>query len=195
MFQLGLTGGIGSGKTLVCSVFEKLGVPVYYADVEAKNLMNSDPVLKGQIVEIFGEGVYSGGILKREVLAERVFGHSEMLNKLNAVVHPAVSLDYLKWVKLQGDSAYVVEEAAILFESGANKHMDFTVLVFAPVDLRIQRVMMRDQSDKVQVEKRMKHQMSDEEKKKLADHIIYNDGKQMLLPQIIELHNKILNKE
>ena len=106
-----------------------------------------------------------------------------------------MSLDYLKWVKLQGDSAYVVEEAAILFESGANKHMDFTVLVFAPVDLRIQRVMLRDHADKVQVEKRMKHQMSEEEKKKLADHIIYNDGQQMLLPQIIELHNKILNKE
>lgn len=194
MVQLGLTGGIGSGKTLVCSVLEKFGVPVYYADTEARRLLNSDEELHRNIVDVFGREVYNGNSLNREVLADKVFGNPVMLAKLNALVHPAVRKDYSHWVELQKSAPYVVEEAAILFESGASKFLDATVLIYAPEMVRILRVMQRDGVDEESVRRRMKHQMDEEEKKKLADQIIYNDEKEMLLPQIVELHNRILKK-
>ena len=194
MVQLGLTGGIGSGKTLVCSILEKFGVPVYYADTEARRLMNTDEELHRNIVDVFGREVYSGNSLNREVLADKVFGDQVMLAKLNALVHPAVRKDYSHWVELQKSAPYVVEEAAILFESGASKFLDTTVLIYAPEMVRILRVMQRDGVDEESVRRRMKHQMDEEEKKKLADQIIYNDEKEMLLPQIVELHNRILKK-
>ncbi len=196
MYQVGLTGGIGSGKTLVCSVLEKLGVPVYYADVEARRLMNEDQAVLKQIVELFGRETYRGGFLDRTFLAQRVFGYPEMLAKLNAIVHPAVRNDYSRWVGRQYDAPYVVEEAAILFESGANRFFDRSVLVYAPEALRISRVMLRDRVEEKEVRRRMMHQM-DEKKmkkmKKMADDIIINDGKEMLLPQIIRIHQEILN--
>ena len=194
MVQLGLTGGIGSGKTLVCSVLEKFGVPVYYADTEARRLLNSDEELHRNVVDVFGREVYNGNSLNREVLADKVFGNPVMLAKLNALVHPAVRKDYSHWVELQKSAPYVVEEAAILFESGASKFLDTTVLIYAPEMVRILRVMQRDGVDEESVRRRMKHQMDEEEKKKLADQIIYNDEKEMLLPQIVELHNRILKK-
>ena len=193
MFRVGLTGGIGSGKSLVCSIFEKLGVPVYSADAEARKLMNTDSELKTSIVKMFGDQAYSKDGLDREFLAGSVFGDDEKLSGLNKLVHPAVRKDFNRWVALQSGSPYVVEEAAILFESGAHREMDLSVLVYAPEELRINRVMERDQADREDVLNRMGHQMSEEEKMKLAGHIIYNDGTQMLLPQVIELHNKILN--
>jgi len=194
MVQVGLTGGIGSGKTLICSIFEKLGVPVYYADVEAKRLMNLDVELKQQIVELFGTEAYKGESVDRKFLADRVFGDFDLIAKLNQLVHPAVRMDYLKWVELQTESFYVMEEAAILFESGVHLLMDFTVLVSAPEDIRIRRVMQRDQTSREQVISRMKHQMGEDEKMKYADYIIYNDEKQMLIPQVIAFHEKILNE-
>ncbi len=194
MVQVGLTGGIGSGKTLVCSIFEKLGVPVYYADSEAKRLMDLNIDLKRGIVELFGEEAYKGGSLNRKLVAERVFGNFDLISKLNLLVHPAVRKDYLQWVEEQSGHIYVMEEAAILFESGAHKKMDLTVLVSAPEALRIQRVMQRDQTDKEQVIRRIEHQMSEEERIKYADFIICNDEKQMLLPQIISLQEKMLNE-
>jgi len=193
MYQVGLTGGIGSGKTLVCSVLEKLGVPVYYADVEAIRLMNGDQDVLKQIVELFGRETYRGGSLDRAFLAQRVFGYPEMLAKLNAIVHPAVRNDYSLWVGRQHDTPYVVEEAAILFESGANRFFDRSVLVYAPEVLRISRVMQRDGVEEKGVRRRMMHQMDEKEMKELADDIIINDGKEMLLPQIIRIHQKILN--
>lgn len=192
MFRVGLTGGIGSGKSLVCSILEKLRVPVYYADAEAKRLMNSDPVLKTQIMDLFGDKAYSGGSLDRKYLAGRVFGDGELLASLNSVVHPAVREDFKRWADLQKGVPYVVEEAAILFESGAHRELDQAVLVYAPVELRISRVMERDGCDRESVLRRMDHQLSEEELKKLADHVIVNDGQQMLLPQVIELHHKLL---
>lgn len=194
MFQVGLTGGIGSGKTLVCSVLEKLGVAVYYADVEARNLMNNDSGLKSQIEEEFGKEAYRNGTLNREFLAGKVFADSVLLAKMNALVHPAVRMHYSEWVGLQVNVPYVVEEAAILFESGSDQFMDLSVLIYADEELRIQRVMQRDGTDREQVKRRMSMQISEEEKKKRADYLIYNDGREMLLPQIIKLHNRIVKR-
>jgi dephospho-CoA kinase len=195
MFRVGLTGGIGSGKSLICSILEKLRVPVYYADAEAKRLMNNDPDLKIQIVDLFGEQAYRQDSLDRKYLAERLFGDEEMLAAMNKVVHPAVREDFNRWTNLQKEAPYVVEEAAILFESGAHVELDYTVLAYAPAEIRISRVMDRDGTDRESVLKRMGHQLSEEEKKKLADYIILNDGQQMLLPQVIELHNKLLKRK
>jgi dephospho-CoA kinase len=192
MFQVGLTGGIGSGKSLVCSVLEKLGAPVYYADSQARMLMASDPELIRKIIELFGEEAYLANTLNRGYLARRVFGNAEMLSRLNALVHPAVRRDYEGWVTKQQDVPYVVEEAAILFESGAHRRLDRTVLVYAPEDLRISRVMKRDGVDEDHVRQRMRHQMDEEEKRNLADMVIMNDESEMLLPQIIEVHTEIL---
>lgn len=194
MFQVGLTGGIGSGKTLVCSVLEKLGVAVYYADVEARNLMNNDSGLKSQIEEEFGKEAYRKGTLNREFLAGKVFADAVLLAKMNALVHPAVRMHYSEWVGLQVNVPYVVEEAAILFESGSDQFMDLSVLIYADEELRIQRVMQRDGTDREQVKRRMSMQISEEEKKKRADYMIYNDGREMLLPQIIKLHNRIVKR-
>jgi len=194
MFKLGLTGGIGSGKTLVCQVFEKLGVPVYYADRAARALMDTDEELKGGIRKMFGEEAYGKEGLDRPYLAGIVFGNQDKLDGLNGLVHPYVRKDFIRWTELQHESPYVVEEAAILFESGAYGEMDQTVLVYAPEELRVSRVMERDGLRREQVLSRMAHQLSEEEKMKMADHVLINDGTRMLLPQVLELHNKIINR-
>ena len=192
MFRVGLTGGIGSGKSLICSILEKLRVPVYYADTEARKLMNSDPDLREQIVKLLGEQAYGSGGLDSSYLAGRLFGETALLTAVNSIVHPAVRNDFKRWADLQNDAPYVVEEAAILFESGAYREMDFTVLASAPEEVRISRVIERDGSDRDSVLRRMGHQWREEELIKLADHVIVNDGEQMLLPQVIELHNQLL---
>jgi dephospho-CoA kinase len=194
MFKLGVTGGIGSGKTLVCKIFEKLGVAVYDADSAARALMNSHAELKEGIVRIFGEAAYGDEGLNRAYLADIVFRDRKKLNALNQMVHPVVRKDFLGWAANQGTSPYVVEEAAILFESGAYAMMDESVLVYAPEELRIRRVMERDGISREQVQMRMGQQMSEEEKIKMADHVLTNDGTSMLLPQVIELHTKILER-
>ena len=187
MFKLGLTGGIGSGKTLVCQIFEKLGVPVYYADTAARLLMNSNAELKAGIVLMFGDQAYGRDGLDRHYLASSVFGDHEKLSQLNRLVHPHVRKDFIRWTAEQSGASYVMEEAAILFESGASLEMNQTVLVYAPEELRIGRV------KREAVLNRMGHQLSEEEKMEMADHVLMNDEMQMLLPQVIELHNKILN--
>ena len=194
MYQIGITGGIGSGKTLVCSVIETLGVPVYYADREAKRLMNSHPVLKESIEGLLGKEAYRDGELDRRYVGRRVFGNRDLLEQLNSLVHPAVREDYQSWVDGWSEVPYVVEEAAILFESGANRNLDITVLVYAPSELRIRRVMQRDGVSKEEVQRRMLHQMDEEEKRILADEVIVNDDREMVLPQIIALHEKILKR-
>jgi dephospho-CoA kinase len=193
MFKLGLTGGIGSGKTLVCQIFEKLGVPVYYADTAARLLMNTDAELKSGIKLMFGEQAFGRDGLDRQYLADSVFGDHEKLSGLNRLVHPSVRKDFIRWTDLQMESPYVIEEAAILFESGASIEMNLSVLVYAPEELRISRVMKRDGVGREAVLKRMGHQLGEEELMEKADHVLINDGTQMLLPQVIELHNKILN--
>jgi dephospho-CoA kinase len=192
--QVGVTGGIGSGKTLVCNVLEKLGIPVYRADIEARRLMEEDSELVGQIVELFGEEAYIGGALNRSYLAGRVFGDGEQLRGLNGVVHPAVRRDYHRWLDQQSGAPYVVEEAAILFESGASRFMDLVVMVYAPEALRIKRVMIRDGVGEEAVKKRMEHQMDEEEKRSKADLVIINDENSRLLPRILDVHQQILKR-
>ncbi len=194
MFQVGVTGGIGSGKTLVCSVLEKFGVPVYDADRQARRLMEEDLHLREQVIDLFGEEAYLSGALNRGYLSEQVFGDELNLSRLNALVHPAVRRDYADWTRRHQDAPYLVEEAAILFESGAADFMDVKVLVFAPLRLRITRVMERDGVDEINVRKRMMHQMDEEEKRRLSDLVIINDDSEMLLPQIIQVHQEILKR-
>jgi len=189
-----VTGGIGSGKTLVCSVLEKLGIPVYHADLQARQLMNEDLNLKEKIIDLFGEEAYLDGALNRRFLAGSVFSDERKLSGLNALVHPAVRRDYTRWINQQEGVPYVVEEAAILFESGAALLMDLKVLVYASEEVRIKRVIKRDGVDEANVRGRMKNQMDEEDKRRLADLVIVNDGKEMLLPQIIEMHQKIINR-
>lgn len=190
MLKIGLTGGIGSGKTLVGSVFKELGVPVYEADKEARRLMESDPTVIAGVKRLFGEAAYTGGKLNRSYLADKVFGDDDLLTQLNNLVHPAVRKDFDSWTRRHATHAYVMEEAAILFESGGAAAMDFTVFVKAETSLRINRVMARDQVTEAEVRKRMNRQMNDQQKELLSDFVIYNDNDSMILPQIVDLHNK-----
>lgn len=192
MYRVGVTGGIGSGKTLVCSVLKKLGAAVYHADDKARSLMNSDAGLKSGITALFGKEVYRDECLNSAYLADLVFRNAVLLSQLNKLVHPVVRQDFDHWVQKQSGSPYVVEEAAILFESGASREMDLSVLVSAPEEVRIKRVMERDGVSREKVIMRMKNQMDEDKKMKLAGHLIYNDGEKMLLPQVVELHNKVL---
>ena len=193
MKVIGITGGIGSGKTTCCQVFEELGVPVYYADLRAKLLMVENP-LRGKIVQAFGEKAYNGTLLNRTYLSEQVFSSKEKLSVLNGLVRPAVADDFEEWLEENKAADYVLKEAAILFETGADEHVDITVLVIAPQELRLERVMQRDGTSKEEVQQRMNNQWTQERKVKLADHIINNDGAQLLIPQVLEFHKKFTSK-
>ena len=188
---VGLTGGIGSGKTTVAKVFETLGVPVYYADEEAKKLMNKDEGLRNKIIAHFGEAIYEKGLLKKEVLGGIVFKDAEKLKLLNSLVHPATIAHAERWHKLQ-TTPYVIKEAALLFESDAWKYIDYSVGVKAPESLRLQRSMQRDNQSAENIQARMQKQMNEEEKIKRCDFVLVNDEKQLLVPQILELHTKLL---
>ena len=191
MIKVGITGGIGSGKSIICEIFKQLKVPVYNADSEAKNLINTDKEVQKRIIEEFGTSVFPGNELNRNKLAEIVFNDPSALTKLNNIVHPAVHLHFQKWL-MQQTHPYILKEAAILFESGTYKNMDYIVTVYAPEKLRIERVMKRDSVAAKEVEKRMKHQISEEEKIKRSDFVIYNDDRQLVLPQVLDLHKKLL---
>ena len=193
MKVIGITGGIGSGKTTTCQIFEQLGTAVYYADVRAKQLMAQDP-LKSKIIQAFGEKAYQNGQLDRSYLANEVFNSKERLSVLNGLVHPAVADDFDAWLEENEKAPYVLKEAAILFESGAYQAVDYTVLVIAPEEVRINRVMERDAVTHDEVMQRMKNQWTQERKVKLADHIINNHGDHLLIPQVLELHQKFSKK-
>lgn len=193
MKVIGITGGIGSGKTTTCQIFEQLGAPVYYADVQAKQLMAQDP-LKSKIIQAFGEKAYQNGQLDRGYLANQVFSSKERLSVLNGLVHPAVADDFDEWLEQNEKAPYVLKEAAILFESGAYQAVDYTVLVIAPEEVRVNRVMERDGVTHDEVMQRMKNQWTQERKVKLADHIINNYGEHLLIPQVLELHHKFSKK-
>lgn len=194
MTVVGITGGIGSGKTTVCEIFEHLGVPVYYADTRAKELMANDGKLKAKIIQAFGEKAYVDGNLDRQYLAKIVFDSKQKLSVLNGLVHPAVADDFDEWLEAHKSAPYVLKEAAILFESGAYQNVDVSVLVIAPEELRIKRVMQRDGTSREQVLQRIKNQWNQERKEKLADYIITNDGQQLVIPQVLEFHNKFKGK-
>jgi len=192
MLKIGVTGGIGSGKTTVCKIFNVLGIPVYYADPRAKELMVTDPVLISAIKSLLGDKSYNEDLsLNRQYIAEIIFSDKNKLDALNSLVHPAVKRDFDKWSKSQ-KTPYVLKEAALLFESGSYKDLDKTILVSAPLELRIKRVILRDNSSKESILSRVKNQMDETDKEKLADYIINNDGRTSLILQIIKLHNQFI---
>ena len=189
--RVGLTGGMGSGKTTVAAVFAALGIPVYSADDAAKRLMNEDESLKAQLIEKFGENTYTNGLLNRAHLAAEVFTDKDKLTLLNSIVHPATIADGEKW-KQQQTTPYAIKEAAIIFESGSQRYLDYIIGVDAPVTLRIYRSMKRDHLSKEEVNARLNRQMDDAIKMKLCDFVINNNGQQAVLPQVMALHEQLL---
>jgi dephospho-CoA kinase len=190
MLKVGLTGGIGSGKTTVAKIFEVLGIPVYYADDAAKRLMNTDDTLKKAIIKNFGDQCYFNDELDRRYLASVVFNDKEKLKLLNSLIHPATIRDAEEWMKQQ-TTPYIIKEAALLFESGADKHLDYIIGVASPLSLRIKRAMQRDGVTEEEVMKRLSRQMNEELKMKKCNFIITNDEQQLVLPQVMELDKKL----
>lgn len=193
--KVGITGGIGSGKTTACQIFERLGIPVYYADAAAKRLMVEQNDLVKAIKQLFGsEAYYSDGSLNRLHIASIAFEDKSKLEQLNQLVHPAVARDSLIWHQNQEGVPYTLKEAALLFESGSYKALDYVIVVTAPETLRIQRVVERDQTTEAAVKARIKQQMPESEKVAMADFVIQNDSTQLLVPQIIGIHQELLKK-
>lgn len=195
MLKVGLTGNIGSGKTLVSRIFLAIGIPVFYADVEAKNLMIQDLALRKRITRLIGKEAYIADQLNTRHIADIVFNNDEKLQQLNKLVHPVVHAAVLNWfASLPPEIPYGLEEAALLFESGGHRNMDAVIVVAAPESLRIQRVMERDNVSRSDVLARMNRQMKEEEKTRQADFVIVNDGNRLLIPQIWYIHEKLLEK-
>ncbi|MDD4645868.1 MAG: dephospho-CoA kinase [Bacteroidales bacterium] len=192
MRTIGLTGGIGSGKSMVAEIFTHLGIPVFNADAESKQILREDTVLHDQLSQLFGPGIFNQGIPDRKKLAEILFLDREKMDKMNGLIHPRVIDRFVSWCKEHQQSPYLVHEAAILFETGFYRLMDLNILVVAPDDIRIKRVMERDQTTEKLVRERMQNQWTDEQKKPLADIIMINDGESPLLPQVLEIHNKLI---
>ncbi len=189
MLQIGLTGGIGVGKTTVARIFNVLGIPVFNADDEAKKLMNEDEGLRQSIISLFGNESYIDNTLNRKYIASIVFNDTYKLDQLNAIVHPATIKHYNNWV-LQQKSKYVIKEAALMFEAGSATNLNFVIGVFAPKHIRYKRVMQRDNITKEQVDARMQNQIDDTIKLKLCDAVIVNDEQQLIIKQVLELHDR-----
>jgi dephospho-CoA kinase len=192
MLRIGITGGIGSGKSIVSRLFHALGVPIYDADSRARWVMENDPELRQQLIAAFGPDTYDqAGQLNRQVLAGSVFRNPELLARLNALVHPHVGTDFERWAALQQQAghAYVLKEAALLFEAGSYKQLDRIITVFAPLLVRQARVLRRDPHRSASdVQAIMAKQLSEEEKVQRADYVLINDDVQPLLPQVLALH-------
>ena len=192
MKKIGITGGIGSGKTYVAAVFQSLGIPIFYADIQSKKLMTSSEKLIKLLKEEFGNDIYKDSDLNKEKLASIVFSNSNKLQKLNSLVHPIVKEEFNNWCKKQ-TSPYVIKEAAILFESKSHLGLDAVICVSAPLELRMERLLKRDNSSEKEIKKRIENQISQEEKEKRSDYIIVNDEKELLLPKIIKIHKELLS--
>ncbi|MEP2277877.1 dephospho-CoA kinase [Maribacter sp.] len=191
MMVIGLTGGIGSGKSTVAGMFNELGVPVYDSDQRAKYLMNNSELIFEQLVELLGEEAYVDGRLNRSFIASKVFKDKELLQKLNGIVHPVVRQDFVDWTKEQ-DSPYVIQETALLFENRAQELYDKVILVTAPKEVRIARVLHRDESTREQVEARMSNQLDDETKLKLTNIVIENIDLDRTKEKVLKVHASIL---
>lgn len=195
MLKVGLTGGIGSGKTTVAKIFQSIGIPVYNADNEAKRLMEEDDELVEAMKKTFGGGTYKLGILDRKYIANIIFNDEKALEKINALVHPAVQKDFhSRWAKEQ-KTPYIIEESALLFESDLFKSFDFVISVITPINERIERLLKRDKGITLkQIQARIKNQVSDEARKKKSDALLYNGAENLLLPQVLELDKRIKDK-
>jgi len=192
MLRIGLTGNIGSGKTVVAGVFSTLGIPVYHADEEAKKFLN-DPAVKNEILKHFGYGVLTNNHeINRRSLASLVFTDGHALQRLNSILHPRVKQDFRNWTLRHADKYYVMQEAAIIFESGFRAEYDYIIHVSCPKEIAIDRVMKRDKIDDHSVLRRMQFQMDDAEKAGLSDFVIHNDGSIMVIPQVLSIHHQLL---
>jgi len=191
MVTVGLTGGIGSGKTTVAKAFEALGIPIYIADDEAKRLMNTSKVLKRKLIALFGEVAYKDNKLNRPYLAKAIFNDRELLEKMNAIVHPKVGKHFIKWKNKQ-KGPYVIKEAAILFENGSYKNYDYIITVIAPEKTRIQRVLKRDNSNIDKVKAIISNQWRDERKVPLSDFVIENTNIEVTKQEVLKTHKRLL---
>jgi len=193
MLKIGITGSIGSGKSTVCRIFETLGIPVYYADARGRYLMQFDEIVIKKVLDVFGPGILADDkSIDRNLLAGIVFNNPSKLEVLESIIHPAVFSDFNHWIQLQ-NSKYVLKEAALLFEAGSYKELDKIITVAAPLDIRLERVMLRDHGTKEQIMAREKRQWPDAMKIEMADFIIINDDKQLLMPQVMELHERLIS--
>lgn len=193
MHIVGLTGGIGTGKSVVASLFVQLGIPVYNSDNKAKWLMNNNNSLKGELVESFGVNTYVDGVLNKSYLSDLVFNDSVKLKALNKIVHPYVKVDFEDWVTNNSKTSYVIKEAAILIESGAYKQVDSILLIQADLEMRINRVISRDGVVKKDVVARIENQLSESEKQKFSDYTIFNNSTlKELASKVKETHNEII---
>ena len=192
MMKIGITGGIGTGKTTVCKIFELLNIAVYYSDDRAKELMNTNPNIRKAIIANFGKETYNEQGLNRTYLAEKVFQNKENTHKINKIVHPVVAQDFEKWSNEQ-KGAYILKETALMFETNAHLQMNQIICVTAPLELRLTRTLKRDTNrTKSDVLKIIEKQLSEEEKIRRSDYVISNDNSQLLIPQVLAIHQKIL---
>jgi dephospho-CoA kinase len=192
MILVGLTGGIGSGKSYVAKIFQELSVPVYNADLGARNISNNNPNVRQKIIDLFGDKAYAGDKLDRSYIAGIVFDNPDKLVLLNNIIHPEVQIDFTNWLSVNSGKAYVIKEAAILFESDTYKKLDYNILVTAPEEVKISRIIERDRMNENQVKMRMSRQWNDEDKIPYADFIINNDGDHLIVPQVLDIHNKLI---
>ena len=193
--KLGITGGIGSGKSLVSRLLESMGVPVYISDTETKELMVTNLSIREELIALLGEGVYVDGVLNKSVLASDIVTNPEHAKQVNDIVHPRVKIDFIRWVQSHVEVPIVAIESAILIEAGFAGEVDVIVMIYAPEEVRIERAVKRDSTSREWIERRIRSQMSDEEKRKQADFVIVNDGETPLIPQVLELINLLSSKE
>lgn len=185
MIKIGITGGIGSGKSVIASLLQLSGIPVYIADTESKKLTETSPVIRRKLTELFGEELYAKGTLNKPLLASFIFGNPELLRKVNAIIHPEVDRHFNEWAKQQQTKACAIE-SAILFESGFNHIVDETLMIYAPMEVCIARALRRDVTTREEIIQRIQNQMSDELKKEKCDYVIYNDNIHALIPQVAQ---------
>lgn len=186
--KIGLTGGIGSGKSVVSHLLKTMGIPVYIADDESKRITSTDTLIKQQLINLLGDEVYINGVLNKNLLAAYIFSDAEHAKIVNEIIHPRVKEDFVKWVDKNSKYPVVAIESAILIEAGFTDEVDIVAMVYAPMDLRLQRLALRDSSSsKEQILKRIQSQMDDEKKKALADFVIVNDEQIPVIPQVVEL--------
>lgn len=193
--KLGITGGIGSGKSVVSRLLQLCGVPVYISDDEAKQLTATDEIIRSQLIDLLGEEVYANGQLNKPLLANYLFANAEHANRVNGIIHPRVKAHFQEWCMAHKEAPIVAMESAILIEAGFVGEVDRIVSVYAPNEIRMKRAMQRDGATRQQIEQRMQRQMSDEAKREVAHFTIINDGETLLIPQVLELIASLSQKD
>ena len=195
MKKVGITGGIGSGKSLICQVFSRLGVPVYNADMAAKILTETDPEIRENIIMLMGEDIYSGYLINRSEMIQRIFNNPVLLKKVNQIIHPKVAAHFEEWCTNHADHPYVIQDSALLFESNAYRLFDGFVMVTSPIELRISRVIKRKGMTLETIRSIMQNQLPEEEKIARSQYVLINDETTLVLPQILKLHVALTNLE